>query len=43
MWAKRPGLDSLQDKIFLFSTAPRPAVGSAEPPIQLEPGDFHRG
>jgi hypothetical protein len=34
----RLGFDSRHDKIFLFSTASRHALGPTEPPIQWLPG-----
>jgi hypothetical protein len=34
LWAGRPGFDSRQFKIFLFSTASRPVVGPTHSPIQ---------
>jgi hypothetical protein len=37
--AGRPGFDSCQCKIFLFSTASRPIVGPAQSAIQWVPGD----
>jgi hypothetical protein len=33
--AGQPSFDSWQGKIFLFSTASRPALGPTQPPIQL--------
>jgi hypothetical protein len=41
--AGRPGFDSRQCKIFLFSTASRPALGSTQPPIQWVPGGSFPG
>jgi hypothetical protein len=39
LWAGRPDVDSRNGQgFFLFLTAPRPAVGSTQPPIQWEPG-----
>jgi hypothetical protein len=35
--AGRPGFDSRQGKIFLFSTVSRPALGATQPPIQWVP------
>jgi hypothetical protein len=39
----RPGFDSRQCKIFLFSTAFRPTLGPTQPPIQRLPGAFSLG
>jgi hypothetical protein len=36
--ARRPCFDSRHGKIFLFSTASRPALGTTQPPIQWVPG-----
>jgi hypothetical protein len=42
--AGRPGFNSRQgQEIFLFSTAPRPALGPTQPPIQWVPGAFSPG
>jgi hypothetical protein len=36
--AGRPGFDSRNDEIFLFSTPSRPALGPTQPPIQWVSG-----
>jgi hypothetical protein len=41
--AGRPGFDFRQCKIFLFSTASRPALGSTQPPIQWVQWAFSPG
>jgi hypothetical protein len=41
--AGRPGFNSRQYKIFLFSTASRSAVGPTQPPIQCIPGALSLG
>jgi hypothetical protein len=41
--AGRPGLDSRQCKICLFSTASRPNIGPTQPPIQLVLGALSPG
>jgi hypothetical protein len=41
--AGRPGFDSRQVKIFLFCTAPRPALGSIQPPTKWVPGVLFLG
>jgi hypothetical protein len=41
--AGRPGFDSQQCKIFLFSTASRPTLGPTQPPIQCVPGAHYWG
>jgi hypothetical protein len=41
--AERPRFDSRQDKIFLFSTASRPALGPTQPPVQWVPGVISLG
>jgi hypothetical protein len=38
-----PGSILGKDKIFLFSTASRPAVGPTQPPIQWVPGALSPG
>jgi hypothetical protein len=41
--SERPGFDSRHCKIFLFSTASRPALGPTQPPIQWVRGPLSPG